>query len=422
MMPNAFVPPPPVPSILLSRAAPAVFVAALLIASSTPPAATVAVPQTSRPAVSIPFELATRHVIVSVSVNRSRPLSFVLDTGADRAIIRLDVAKQLGLRLEGAVKTGGAGPGTQMGSRVRNATWSLAGHDAFVQPVTMAFPLPGLSAAMGRDVDGIIGGEFIKQFVVELDYQARSITLHDPAAFEYTGRGETLPLEFTSNTHPVLRAAVTPIGGQPLERRFVLDIGSGLALALHSPFVAEQNLLGEQSKTIRLIGGAGAGGRTVGRLGRVASLQIGSFTISNPITLFSEDKGGAFANPSLAGNIGAQIASRFRLFLDYGRRRLILEATQALSEPFDRAFSGMSLRAEGTDYRTFRVHEVLEGSPATDAGIEVGDIIASIDGTPADRLTLSTINAMLEQPRAYDLTVVRGQRTITVTLTPRRLV
>ena len=46
------------------------------------------------------------------------------------------------------------------------------------------------------------------------------------------------------------------------------------------------------------------------RLGRVSALQLGLFTISNPIAL-SQDKGGAFANRSLAGNIGAQIASRF---------------------------------------------------------------------------------------------------------------
>jgi hypothetical protein len=44
-------------------------------------------------------------------------------------------------------------------------------------------PLPELPSALGRDVDGIIGGEFIKQFVLELDYEARTIGLHDPATF-----------------------------------------------------------------------------------------------------------------------------------------------------------------------------------------------------------------------------------------------
>jgi PDZ domain len=275
---------------------------------------------------------------------------------------------------------------------------------------------------MGRDIDGIIGGEFIKQFVLELEYQARVIRLHNRATFEYRGSGETLPIEFTPDGHPVVKATVTPLAGAPIERRFHLDIGSGLALALHSPFVVEQNLLGPQSKTIRAIGMAGAGGRSIGRFGRVAALRIGSFTFDNPITLFSEDKAGAFANASMAGNIGAQITSRFRSFFDYGRRRIILEPSPTFADPFDRAISGVSLRAEGADYRTFRIREVLEESPATEAGLTEGDVITAIDGVPAADLTLSTINGMFEKPAAYQLTIRRAEQIIKVTLTPRRLV
>jgi hypothetical protein len=377
--------------------------------------------QTPAP-VTIPFELANRHVIVNVSVNKSRPLSFVLDTGASTAIIRTNTAKELGLSLHGSVNGRGAGAGSQVGSRVRDAVWSLVGLERFTQPVAAALPMPELPSALGRDVAGIIGGEFIKQFVMELDTQARLIRLHDRAAFAYSGHGETLPLEFNANGHPVVRATVTPLGRTPLQGRFLLDTGSGLALALHSPFVSEQKLLTAQSKTIRVIGLTGAGGRSNGRLGRVTALQIGSFTLKNPITVFSEDKSGAFADRSLAGNIGFQIAGRFRIFLDYGRQRIILEPSATFDEPFDRAFSGLALRAEGSDYRTFRIREVLEESPATDAGLAGGDIIEAIDGIPADQLTLSAITELLEKPVAYSLKIRRAQQTIEVTLTPRRLI
>ncbi len=399
----------------------AALAASLVVGTSTPPRALVP-QQSATPPVTIPFELANRHVIVNVSVNKSRPLSFVLDTGASIAIIRTDVAKELGLSLYGSVNTGGAGSGSQSGRQVQEATWSLVGLDAYVEPVRLALPLPVLSSGLGRDVHGIIGGEFIKQFVLELDYQARTLRLHNRETFVYSGQGQTLPLEFESNGHPVLTATLTPLGGQPFEQRFVLDIGSGMALILHSPFVVQHNLLGPGSNTIRAIGAAGAGGRTVGRIGRVAALRIGRFTIENPITMFSEDKAGAMANPSLAGNIGAQIASRFRLFLDYGRRRIILEPSPTFADPFDRAISGVALRAGGSDYRTFRVHEVLEQSPATDAGLVEGDTIASINGTPAADLTVSKIYEMFEKPVAYELTIRRGEKTFKTTLTPRKLI
>lgn len=89
---------------------------------------------------------------------------------------------------------------------------------------------------------------------------------------------------------------------------------------------------------------------------------------------------------------------------------------------FDRAFSGFALRAEGADYRTFRVREVLEESPATDAGIAAGDVIMSIDGTSAELLTLTAITEMLEKPVARELVIRRADQVITITLTPKALI
>jgi hypothetical protein len=248
------------------------------------------------------------------------------------------------------------------------------------------------------------------------------MTLYDRRTFSYTGSGQALALDFNANGHPVVKAAVTPLNGVPIEHEFLFDIGSGGALVLHSPFVTEHKLLDAPQKTIRAIGGFGAGGRVEGRIGRVAALQIGSFTIRNPITMFAQDQAGAFADRRLGGNIGAQIASRFRTILDYGRRRVIFEPSPTFDDPFDRAFSGLALRAEGPDYRTFRVREVLEESPATEAGMQAGDVITAIDGIAAAELRLTALNDMLENPVAHELTIRRGEATLTVTLTPRRLV
>ena len=381
----------------------------------------IAAAPTAAPPVTIPFELATRHVVVQLTINKSRPLSFVLDTGANVAIVQTDVAKELGLTLEGTVNVGGAGASKAVGSRVKNATWSLVGLESVKQPVTLALPLSQLSSGLGRDIDGIIGGEFIKQFVVELDYQARTLTLHDPKTFAYNGRGETLPLEFNSDAHPVLRATVTPVGGKPLEHRFILDIGAGSALTLHSPFVKEHNLIATAPQTVRAIGMAGAGGKTVGRLGRVQSLQMGSFTVKEPPVVFSEDTAGAFANERQGGNIGAQIMMRFRTFFDYGRKRLILEPSPTFGDAFDRPATGLAIRAEGHDYRRFTVKEVLEASPGSEAGFMPGDVITAVNATPAANFTLSALLEAFDKPTTHEVKVQRGEQALTLTLTPRRL-
>lgn len=378
-------------------------------------------PKPLNPAIAIPFELVNRHIVLKVKVDRSHDLSFVLDTGDQFAIINLDRAKELNLNLQETVTMGGAGPETANGAFVQGSSFTIPGLTGFSQPIKLALPISKLAPRAGHDFDGIIGSEFIQEFVVEVDYQARVLKIHDKGNFIYDGNGESIPIQLTHG-HPILSAEVTPLGGRPLKGKFVLDLGSGLALALHSPFVEENRLLGSDLKTIRFLGGTGAGGKTSGRIGRVLELKIGSYKINLPITLFSEDKAGAFASTFLAGNIGAQVASRFKVFLDYSRNRIILEPNSTYSWPFDRAFAGISLIAEGKNYRTFRVAEVLENSPAAESGMQMDDIIAEIDGKDATELTLSRLNEMLEKPVSYKLVVRRGQQTLRILLTPKKLV
>jgi membrane-associated protease RseP (regulator of RpoE activity) len=371
----------------------------------------------------IPFELVTGHIVFKAKVNNSRPLSFVLDTGASPTIIQLDRAKELGLRLHGEVGTGGAGSGVRRkGAFVKDAIFTIPEVAGFSQPVTLALPLANLAPAFGQDVDGIIGTEFIKNFVLEINYEARLIKLHDKDRFIYSGPGETIPIQFNPDEHPIVEAEVTPLGSHPIKGEFMLDTGAGQALTLFSPIVAKHHLLGPNLKTIKAMGGAGAGGQVSGQIGRVSELKIGRFQISNPITLFSEDKAGSFANPSLVGNLGGQILSRFRMFLDYGHRKVTFEPSAAFAEPFDRAFSGLVVRAEGADYRTFRISQLLENSPASEAGLAKGDVIVAIDGTPAAEFTLTRLLEMFERPVTYKLTVSRGRQTLQIALTPRRLV
>jgi len=369
----------------------------------------------------IPFELNNKHIMVKAKVN-GQPITFVLDTGDQVAIVDLDLARRMNLALRGEVRVGGAGAAISTGAMVQNATFTIDGLEGFSQPVRMALPLGKvLSPRAGREFEGIIGQEFIQQFVVEIDYQGQLLRLHDKDKFVYNGAGESIPIKFMHG-HPILEAEVTPVGSTaPLKGKFVLDTGAGLALALYSPFVSEHGLLGPETKTIRSLGGAGAGGETTGRIGRVTELKIGSYTIKSPITMFSQDKAGAFASDQLAGNIGGRVASKFRLFLDYGRKRIIFEPNSTFAAPYDHAQSGISVVAEGGDYRVFRIRAVLEDSPASEAGLLKDDVITGVNNQAATEFTLSKLNELFERPVPYKLTIRRGEQTLQLTLTPRRL-
>jgi hypothetical protein len=370
----------------------------------------------------IPFEMVTRHIMIKVRINNSAPLWFILDTGDKVAIVDLARAKTLGLNLQGEVHVGGAGAGVLTGSAVRDASLSVIGLEGDTQPVMLAIPLVGLAPNFGHDIDGIIGGDFIKRFVVEIDYPAHVLRLHDKDKFTYSGTGEFIPIRLNSGGHPVIEADITVTGRSAIKGKFVIDIGSGGPLALHRPFVEQEHLPLPDQRTIREIGGGGAGGKVTGRVGRIAGLTIGKFQLENLPTLFSEDKSGAFASSEMQGNIGAQILSKFKVFLDYGHDRIILEPNGSLKDLIAPASSGVRLIAEGPDYKTFRVEELLEDSPAVEAGLQVGDFILAVDGHPASELTLSSLHETFEKLGPHRLSVRRGQQTLQITLTPRRLI
>jgi len=393
----------------------------LLVSASLCVAQTPAQPATTNP-VTIPFELVSRHIIVKVRINNSRPLSFVFDTGDKVGIVDTEVAKELGLKLEGQVRIGGAGADTLPGSFVKEATWSLPGLEGFSQPVSLAIPLGRMAARFGQDMDGIFGSDFIKQYVVEVDYQNRVLKLHDKDKFAYSGVGESIPIQLNQFGYPLLDGEVLPAKGDAIKGKFVLDLGSSGSLVLMSPVVTQYNLLGDGMKTIKAIGVGGAGGQSNGQIGRVRSLQLGKFTIPNPLTLFSEDKAGAMASNQLVGNIGQLIAGKFKLFLDYNHTRIILEPNSTFTQPMERASAGMVLTTEGKDYMTVRVTDVLENSPAAEAGIQKDDIVLSIDGRPAAELKATRIAEMFERPATFRLTIRRGEQTLQVPLTPRKLI
>lgn len=64
---------------------------------------------------------------------------------------------------------------------------------------------------------------------------------------------------------------------------------------------------------------------------------------------------------------------------------------------FESDMSGMILIAEGAKLEVPKIFYVTQASPASDAGLRVGDIITAIDGKPSSTLTLDSIREMLKQ-------------------------
>lgn len=368
----------------------------------------------------LPFELVNEHIFLAAQVGNS-PMQLMLDSGNKFSIIDMDVAKRLGLTLGSGIQVNGMGSQPTRAAFVKNSRFTLSGFTGFSQPVSLALPLQSLRPRLGHDLDGLLGSNFIEQFVIELDYQRRTLTLHNRDTFRYAGAGESVPIRLTSSGHPVLKAAVTPIGGQETAAEFEVDIGASGALELHSPFVAAHHLPAPGAHTVPDIGAAGVGGDSQGDIGRASAFRIGSSTLRNPFVVFSRDTTGNTAGSDTQGNIGEEILSRFKLFFDYAHHRIIFERNSTFADPFDHAFSGLLVEAEGPDYRVFRVKAIAPNSPSAEAGLQPNDVITAVAGTSAPSFTYAVLLDLIKRPAPLSLTVERSGKTLAVTMTPRRL-
>lgn len=369
--------------------------------------------------VTIPFESLNGLIALHARVNGGEPMTFLLDTGAKPSIIDLDRAKALHLPLGIAVNVNGAGSGSSTGAFLKGASLSTDGIPGFEQSLTLAIPLDAIARRLGQRIDGIIGTDFMRSFVTEVDYDQHVLRFHDAATFQYEGKGVILPMGMSASGHPTFHAIVTPVAKPPIETTMVLDLGGSGSITLHAPFVEQHGLVTATVPTTRVLGVTGMGGSTAGRVGRLASLDIGGVLLRQPVAVFSADTAGAYADAAFGGTVGARVASRFRVFLDFTRRRIILEPGPNTSASFDRPSSGLALESDAPAFRTFRVIDVLEHGPAEYAGVQIGDVLTAVDGKPAAAFTLQELRHKFEGADTIAVSLLRAGRSVAATIVPR---
>jgi len=151
---------------------------------------------------------------------------------------------------------------------------------------------------------------------------------------------------------------------------------------------------------------------------RAKVLKLGSVEVEAPVMELSLQAKGAFTDPYVAGNVGAGVLKRFNIVFDYGHGQLIFErnANDATLDTFDRVGIWIN-QAEGG----FDIMDVFAGSPASEAGIKVGDRIVAIDSQPATTLSLPAVRQRFrtEAPGTQVRLRLRSgdaEREVTVTL------
>jgi hypothetical protein len=349
---------------------------------------------------SVPFELVDNHVYLDVTLNGKGPYHFIFDTGGQN-VIDPAVAQEIGAVAAGSAQGGGVGAATEAVGFAPVSSLRVGGAELRDQLFAVLPVRAGFGIAGSVPVDGLIGAEVLARFVTVFDYANDKVVFKLPGA---TPAGTSIPFVF-SGTQPEIPCAIDHIATQ-----CTIDSGSRSSLDLLAPFLAAYPAVLPATLTAPGLNGFGVGGGDVGRLGRLASLEMGGFDLPDLVAGYSVATAGAFAVPGIAANIGGGVLRRFTVTYDYPHQTMSLIPNGALSEHDSYERSGMFLINQGKVV----VASVRPGTPAAAAGIAKGDAITSIDGMSGAQLTLGAARAAFRRPSGTHLqlgVISKGQTT-----------
>jgi len=319
-------------------------------------------------------------------------------------------ARALGLRAKGKLKLDATGGSVQSGL-IGPVSLSLGAVTVFKQPLA-TIDLDAFAPLFGYKIDGIIGHDFINNFVVEIDYAAGLMSLYETGSYKYAGAGESIPIEMVEKT-PFVRGRIALNGREPIEGKFEVDSGATGILNLNTPFVNKHKML----ETLTMHGQSklgGVGGAAEAMKAHVPAVEFGSLVVKNPLVVFAQGTEGSESSAEYDGELGAGFLSQFKMILDYSRSQMILERSQSVSTLKD--LSGLDIVAEPPRFRTYVVNSVAADSPAAAVGVQEEDTIVAVDGRSTARVTLRELRRLFTQPGERVLSVRRGMKTIRVRL------
>jgi hypothetical protein len=279
-------------------------------------------------ALNIPLEIDNNIILMQVGVNGSKPLRFIFDTGASHTVLHSRRGAELGLKPEEKV-SGTATGGAIEGSLTSGVSLKVTGAEVSNQQIGLVdFPVPP-----GFEFDGVIGYDFINAFVVEIDYLNKIMNLYDPRTYTYRDRGEVIPLVLDDRRIPLVHVTINAPTGGTLNAVLGVDTGADRAFIFNNPFVRKHGLVAAMT-TIKESTGRGAGGEQQIVVGRAKTAQLGRFVFTNPTVGLVRDPERDGATKEGDGVIGGEIFRRFKVIIDYSRRRMILEPNKDLNDPY----------------------------------------------------------------------------------------
>lgn len=335
-------------------------------------------------------------VMIPVLVGGARRL-FLVDTGAEETVLDRSLLPSAGAaRLEATRQGAGAEEVPTCGCRI-----AIGGIEFDASATASWLDLAPLRLALGADVRGILGMDFLRQYVVQFDFERRTLRFRTEVP---EGIGMRLQL-VAGEIRPFVSLQLAGIGAE----RFLVDTGAGLQVALADDLfnrMLARRTVERRTATEVLT----TSGRRTARLAEFSGRFFREFA-EHEIVATSHDDGNL---------LGQRFLARYNVTFDFPGGRLYLQRRT------DPVVSGNGWDLSGLDltrtHTSTIVYSVEPYSAAVRAGFLPDDVILKVFGVPAGAYRLSQIRNFCEaEGRQVTFVVDRDGEEVRLTLNlPRR--
>jgi hypothetical protein len=245
----------------------------------------------------IPFDFVDGYIVVHARIH-AQPVTLLIDSGASASVLSIKAAHRLHLPLGDAEAVEGV-DSDATAFEIKPVTATARG--AELGQVALAVDLDNAAQLCTEPVDGLIGAEFFKDRVTQIDYAHHQLRLLDAAPVE----GQSLPLRVKNG---VFCLPVRVNGSHPRWTR--LDTGCNDALHWVVPRMA----------VAQAPRGVSIGFITDTQDEALVSVGLGRLKLYHIETALH----GSAIFPGEAGLLGSEILSQYRVTIDGPRGRIWL--------------------------------------------------------------------------------------------------
>ena len=400
--------------------------------------------------VTLPFQLINNLIFIQVLVN-DQELTFLLDTGVEQTVLfSLDDKNEIKLFDLQKLKLKGLGSNDAVES-YKSSKNKIQINDFVDFDHVLYIILDqqfNFSSHIGIPVNGIIGYNFFKNHLIEINYERKKIIIYN---HNYKQILKKIKKKFIQDSisiegcKPYLISNIKS-NKQIFPSKLLVDTGNSDAVWI---FKSKNNKIELPQKNIQDYLGRGFSGNIYGKRARINSFEFGRKVFEYPLVTFPDSisiKNDNFVKNRI-GSVGGEILSRFTVIFDYLNGKIYTKPNTKINDPFHFNMSGIDVEHAGLEWvketveekpnqgikiytngneqnienslkirftlkPIFKIANVRTDSEAEKSGLKVGDRILKINHEPAQGFTIQLINELLksEEGKTIEIEVERNNK------------